>query len=162
MKRISLGAKGQVVLTQMAVLTESQAEKLESSQLRKKIEELAKRLKFRWYIENNGQHLMLCCSRTFITVEDADMHDLEMQQDTFLSEIDKMELDIPEEKEDEKLNEDIVELMHNIIGDEEIICAELIVLKASPIGRVVESRGRISKPLLNEMCQAWLDTHKQA
>ncbi len=109
-----------VEYSELAVLSDSQSEKLTCSKLSNRIDGLAKGLHVEWevVIRDNAELLML--TRKAKRVEDAELHDLEMAMNNFLSSVDKMEL--PTKKNeciDSKVEKEAKKMIDALLSDED-------------------------------------------
>lgn len=109
-----------VEYSELAMLSDSQSEKLTSSQLKERIDKVAKELNVQWdvVVRDNVELLML--TRKAKKVEDAETHDLEMAMTNFLSWVDKQEL--PTKKNecvDSKVEKEAKKMIDALLSDED-------------------------------------------
>lgn len=168
--KVRVGNSTMMCVTVLVPLSTSQVEKMESRLLVDRIANLAKDFHVDWSIRvnNHDKTAEIAHNHRENVITSQMLHDDEVNAINFMSAIDKMEMEEQDPEEDEFdeciiLNEDIPAIrkfIKNVMDDEDIIGAGLAVLSLP--GNMSVNCGHISKPILNQMCQAWLDTHKEA
>lgn len=170
-KEISRKRVGNTTVTCVTILiplTPSQSDKMENHSLADRIANLAKDFHVDWAIRVNGDSVTAEISHNHkeSVVTSQMLHDDEVNAINFMTAVDRLDLTEQgsEECEEEFVNNNDIpglrKLMKEIIDDPNIVMAGLVT-EVSPFG-IALGKGHISKPVLNQMCQAWLDIYKEA
>jgi len=175
-KRISL-ADDSLLCEIMVVLTDDQLEKMESEELREKIDNIAKDMHISWHVEKSVTQPIGVVGRKFPTpLHSAEMHSLEIVATNFMSAIEKLELQpLIEFGNEEKQHLETLEfvkklslvkkLLHDMnlpSDDDRHVRGALIVDKTThPLVSGPTCWGMISHNLLKEMCELYLKEHGQ-
>lgn len=171
MENYRISPKGKSALCEaVVVLTESQLEKLENSELLPRIEAAAKDLHVDFSVEKNG-NVALCIVGTTQKwpVDSTDMHNAQINATNFMSFVDDLEVEVEEDKDGKEMsNKDFVK---KLLEDMDLpktnnrhVFGALIVdgdCVNTPIIPVGMEWGIMSNNLLREMCELYLKTHEQ-
>ena len=152
-------------LSVLIVLTESEAEKLNCEGLIQSIDNLAKDFHINWAVRKSANNEIIDISRTCQNgiIDDAFIHQLEMDATNFMSELEKMELEkkcLSHEAEETNVPPGFIEeLLRRLNLDEDdpdrIRGAELMCV-GFPF-----FCGSVSPEALKEMCELYLKAHEQ-
>lgn len=171
MKNYRISPKGKSALCEaVVVLTESQLEKLENSELLPRIEAAAKDLHVDFSVEKNG-NVALCIVGTTQKwpVDSTDMHNAEINATNFMSFVDDLEVEEDLKDCDGRISDKdfVKKLWEDInlpIEDKRHVFGALIVdgdCVNTPIIPVGMEWGRMGHNLLREMCELYLKAHEQ-
>ena len=175
MENYRISPKGKNALCEaVVVLTESQLEKLENSELLPRIEEVAKDLHVDFSVEKNG-NVALCVIGTTQKwpVDSTDMHNAQINAINFMSAIDDLKIEndedalAPENQELSKQKEFVQKLLRDLNlpkddGDH-VMGAIVVDVDAAKFGIMLPGMGwgHIGAVLLKEMCELYLEKHAQ-
>jgi len=174
-KRINLVQKGNKKLlcyTALVVLTKSQAEKLASESLIKRIDALSKDLNVDWAVEISGNYEIAAISRTTSAgaIEEEMLASLEKVAHEFMQAIDKMEMPLPEpaleqecpsHEDESKKEEETIEFVKTILKKAIPNERTRINMMEMVIPGLYVPAGSISRTLLGEMCELYLKAHEK-
>lgn len=164
-KRFQILDEKTLEVTVLVVLTDVEIALMESPDLRKQIDTIAKDLHVRWAVESNGNVTQACISKLFSPIAtSADAHQLEIKATNFMSAVNKLTLPVfdpdeccPSHEEAEVLAEEL-EFVKKLKGDEDNIRAAIVIPCGMPpeLAAITGIHHTVSHACMIRMINAYL------
>lgn len=156
-----------IIISALVVLTDSEREKLESKDLEKTIENIAKELHVDWAIEVGGNVYIATISRTFgPVVGSAQEHEMEIAANNFMSAISELELPVDKKVKDPEPSqlEGELNFCKKVLNDFDETEKEFGIVGAKllcgPENCPIQLPcGRIGRNLLRKMFESFIKVH---